>query len=146
MNEYDEPFSDSEALQMAKLVVERLRSLADEDVSSFRTRFWRECQVWTDDINPDDSYHGQHKVFTVEYYPKHFSHSPGAKTGQEHIEVTFTPLYGTMDIKFNGVSLDVKVGWGSDNKDLKIGIIKLFKQVDAWQRKEIPRRKREKVI
>lgn len=59
---------------------------------------------------------------------------------------SFTPVYGTVSINIGNSSQEFDVGFGAKHKKLKMSFMKLYHRIDAYQKIELPRIKRERFI
>lgn len=137
-------------IKLLNLVLDRLIDYAKDDMSSFRAR----KQDYMDSIQSEvcDEYDDpiwisrKNKGFNIDWNPKNNSWKPDEYTYKGRVDLRYNLMDKTVSIYADGYSRRVEIGGGSENKDIKIKMMKLFKEVKEWEKIEVPRKEREDFI
>jgi len=133
-----------EDIKILNLIISKLTEKYDEDVSGFRVE---SCDGY-DEFEYDDDRSSRHrsKYLTIRWKPKNYSWKASTYDYDYDVQLRYNISEQTVSITIGIDSRHIFIGGGSENKDIKIKFVKLYKGVKAWQEVDIPRKEREKFI
>jgi hypothetical protein len=136
---------DEENLKILGLIVNKLVALGKEDISSFRTD---KTSTYEEFVDGEGHWVGDHfKHWWLEWNPSRHSWKRAECDHNESIEIKYVFGRNLMIVKMGwDEEAHIQIGGGSANKDIKREFVKLCRAIEQWEKVEMIREKRAKLV